>query len=79
MSNVSALLDFEEDILLHDIALLRLERSLHFGVHVAPVCLPDPKDPAFEVKTGHRCIAAGWGKLVSERTSTSTLSYTYLW
>lgn len=41
----------------NDIALVKLERDVHYREHIRPICLPNPGD----VFDGQRCVSTGWG------------------
>ena len=43
-----------------DLALLKLEKPVHFSRHIRPVCLPINNIDTFEKQIG---VAAGWGKM----------------
>uniref|UniRef100_A0A452SYG8 tryptase n=1 Tax=Ursus maritimus TaxID=29073 RepID=A0A452SYG8_URSMA len=43
-----------------DIALVRLERSVHFSERVLPICLPDS---SVRLSPNTRCWIAGWGSI----------------
>ncbi|GIX75262.1 plasminogen [Caerostris darwini] len=52
------LLDFQLEELTHDIALMKLNAPLKLSDKVLPGCLPKQ---GYELQTGTKCIATGWG------------------
>ncbi len=62
--------EFNRTYLNNDLALLRVGEPFEFSASAAPICLP-PLDALkasdYEIRHGDKCVAAGWGRLVSLR------------
>lgn len=50
--------EFRNDTLYNDLAILKLEYSVNFDRHVAPVCLPKPE----ELFKSNSCFTTGWSR-----------------
>ena len=55
----------------HDLALLKLDREIHFSASVAPICVPT--DPAAFSDLGGRGHVAGWGHVRNRACHTGAL------
>ena len=56
---------FNNSTLVHDIALLRLERPAKRKQNIDVVCMPKPDDfrpPTTSRSTGVKCYVTGWGR-----------------
>ncbi|KAL5106858.1 Chymotrypsin-like protease CTRL-1 [Taenia crassiceps] len=47
------------NILVHDIAILKLKEPVMFWPNIQPICIPPPN---IELAAGTSCIAVGWGR-----------------
>ena len=56
-------LEYDDDLVQNDIAILKLAHEVELNSHVQLACLPDKTQHPFPKRVGTPIYASGWGKL----------------